>query len=156
MSIQILDYSLASLKIPGIPSYPLVIGNKKKDGRGLTVREITKNQILFLLNQRSFEENPDNPNSGYVNRKIMEDSFASPIEYDATFSIGSEITFQLDDPAYEGQELTIVASYVLGDSSTIILGVSGTPKEYFLRAGGMCKFIAINNIWIPFRGRKIT
>ena len=147
MSIQILDYSLSAFQIPGIAQYSPLFGTKKPEGSGLTTEEITKNEMMPFVKQRSISGAPilpgDNPPMGV----IMQDSIAQPIEFDAVFSVGEGVTLQLADPSYEGQIVRIVASFESGSFAVIVLGLTGTPESISLNGGDAAVLLAVNGKW---------
>ena len=147
MSLQILDYSLSNFKIPGLSSYTPPFGTKKDEGSGLATIEIVRNEMMPFLKQRPINGIPiitgGDPPMGIV----VEDSVAMPIEFNATFSIGPGISLQLDDPCFEGQEITVVASYESGDTSLLIVGMIGITNEIFIEAKTTLKLIAVNGKW---------
>jgi Tfp pilus assembly major pilin PilA len=152
MSAQILDYSLTNFKIVGLAQYTPPFGTKKEDGKGLTTTEITRNEMMPFLKQRSINGVPAIPGGDPPMGVITEDAIAQPIEFNATFAIGEGVTLQLDDPSFEGQRITIVASFSSGDPATLVLGIAGTPEEIVLEADETYMILAVNGKWKTFRG----
>jgi hypothetical protein len=153
MSAQVLDYSLTAFNVPGLSQYTPPFGTKKADGVGLTTTEINRNIMMPFMKQRSIAGIPAVPGGDPPMGVITVDSIAQPIEFDATFAVGEGITLQLDDPAYEGQKLTLTGSFSAGgDDATIILGIAGEPVEIGLSAGEVMELIAVNSAWTRFSG----
>jgi hypothetical protein len=152
MPVQVLDYSLTNFKVPGLSQYTPPFGTKKADGAGLTTTEITRNEMMPFLKQRSINGASliagNDPSMGV----ITQDSIAQPIEFDATFAVGEGVTLQLADPSYEGQKIVVVASFSEGVPATVILGVAGTPEELELAADAAYMFLAVNGKWKTFSG----
>ena len=152
---MILDYSLSAFKVPGLASYTPPFGTKKPDGMGLTTTEINRNVMMSFMKQRSIAGisviADNDPPMGVISEK----SVAQPIEFDATFAVGEGITLQLDDPSYEGQMATVVASFNAGNPATIILGIAGTPEEIMLTAGDTYLLLSVNGKWKVFSNGNI-
>jgi hypothetical protein len=148
---QVLDYSLTAFSVPGLAQYTPPFGTKKADGVGLTTTEINRNIMMPFIKQRSIAGAPVVAGGDPPMGVITEDSIAQPIEFDATFAVGEGITLQLDDPAYEGQKLTLTGSFANGgDNALIILGIAGTPAEIELSAGEVMELVAVNSTWVRF------
>jgi hypothetical protein len=148
---QVLDYSLTAFNVPGLAQYTPPFGTKKADGVGLTTAEINRNIMMPFIKQRSIAGVPVVSGGDPPMGVITQDSVAQPIEFDATFAVGEGITLQLDDPAYEGQKLTLTGSFAKGgDNSKIILGIAGTPAETELSAGEVMELVAVNSTWVRF------
>jgi hypothetical protein len=150
MPAQVLDYSLANLKIPGLLGYSPPFGEKKADGAGLTTTEIVRNEMMPFMKQRSISGVPDTVGGDPPTGVISVDSIAMPIEFDANFSVAGGIELQLDDPSFEGQRVRIVASFETDASSNIILGVSGEPVSVTLGGGETLLLFAVNGKWTRF------
>ena len=151
MSLQILDYSLKNFKIPGFPQYDPLFGTIKDEGEGLHSKEILQNEMMPFVKQRSINGEPLNENEEPPIGIISQDSFATPIEFNATFAVDEGVILQLEEPSYEGQEITIVASFDLGSPAKIVTNISKTPIENLLNAKETCKFIAANGSWKIFK-----
>jgi hypothetical protein len=148
MPVQILDYSLASLKVPGLEQYEPPFGTKKADGQGLTTAEINRNILLPFLKQRSIAEAPLVPGNDPLTGVITQDSFARPIEFNAAFAVGPGITLRLDFPSFEGQVLTITGSFTEADAvSTVIPVPDGTSGKFEVHSGETITLTAVNGEW---------
>jgi hypothetical protein len=153
MPAQILDYSLTNFKVPGLAQYTPPFGSKKPDGSGLTTTEITRNEMMPFMKQRSINGAPAIAGSDPPMGVISQDSVAQPIEFNATFAVGTGITLQLDDPSFEGQRLTLTGSFAVEEaSSTIVLGIAGSPVEVNIAADEIMELVAVNGRWSRFSG----
>jgi hypothetical protein len=148
MPAQVLDYSLTNFKVPGLAQYTPPFGTKKADGSGLTTTEITRNEMMPFMKQRSISGIPAIAGNDPPMGVIGVDSIAAPIEFDANFAVLAGVQLQLDDPSYEGQLVRVVASFATGNPAIITLGVSGTPKTVALSGGEAILLFAINGKWI--------
>jgi hypothetical protein len=148
MSVQTLDYSLLNFKVPGLARYTPPFGTKKPDGSGLTTTEITRNEMMPFMKQRSISGVPAVSGNDPPMGVITVNSIATPIEFDANFAVAAGIQLQLADPSYEGQMVRVVASFAAGNAATIILGVAGTPTIVLLSAGKNIFLVAINGKWV--------
>jgi hypothetical protein len=151
MPVQVLDYSLTNFHVPGLAQYTPPFGSKKADGTGLTTTEITRNEMAPFMKQRSISGVPAIAGNDPPMGVISENSIATPIEFNATFAVGSGISLQLDDPSFEGQTSTVVGSFENAlPVATLILGISGTPEEIDLAPGEIMKLVAVNGKWTRF------
>jgi len=151
MPAQILDYSLSNFKVPGLAQYTPPFGSKKADGSGLTTTEITRNEMMGFLKQRSISGVPAIPGNDPPTGVISVDSIATPIEFDANFAVDEGVLLQLDDPCYEGQVVRVVASFATGNPAVITLGVSGSPVSVLLRGEETLLLFAVNGKWTKFK-----
>jgi hypothetical protein len=154
MPAQIIDYSLTAFKVPGLAQYTPPFGTKKADGSGLTTAEITRNEMMPFMKQRSISGIPvitgNDPPMGVIGA----DSIAMPIEFDANFAVAEGVQLQLDDPSYEGQICRVVASFETGSPAVIILGVSGSPASVALSGCETLLLFAVNGKWERFKNES--
>lgn len=152
---QIIDCSLAGFQLPGLDLLDPPFGVKKPSGVGLTTAEITRDIMMPFVKQRPISEGVsvigDDPELG----TITEDSFASPIEFNATFSVTNGIILQLDNPTFEGQKVVVAGSFEDG-ASTILLGFDSSgsviPEEITVTAGNPVELVAVNGKWVRSGG----
>jgi hypothetical protein len=150
MAAQVLDYSLNNFKIPGLAQYTPPFGTKKADGSGLTTAEITVNEMMTFMKQRSISGVASVAGNDPPMGVISTDSIASPIQFDANFSVAAGIQLQLADPSYDGQIVRVVASFGSGSPAAITLGIAGTPQTVSLPAGGVLLLFGVNGKWVLF------
>lgn len=159
MPVQVLDYSLTNFKVPGLAQYTPPFGTKKTDGSGLTTTEITRNEMMPFMKQRSISGISAIAGNDPPMGVIGVDSIAMPIEFDANFAVAAGVQLQLDDPSFEGQVVKVVASFETGNPAIITLGVAGIPEVVVLTGNETLLLFAVNGKWIRFQsggGRDIA
>jgi len=122
-----IDLTLNAIQIPAIAGYTPPFGTKKSSG-GLSTQEVNDNIIAGFARQRPVA--------------VTVTDVTSEVQYNATLSIGTDgITLTLDDGAYIGCTVTVIASA----AATISYNSGSTITT---AAGQMYRFTWLGSTWL--------
>lgn len=127
---MILDFTLDSVKLPGLENYTPPFGTKKADNVGLTTLEGCQNIVKPWQDQRPviISENS---------------SFSDDIERNGLICIDTaSVTLTMDDATFTGCEIKIITAFTSGTAAVLIGATS-----YTLEAASLYRLIYDGTTW---------